>query len=432
MIFSNLIRLIRGNFSLRRSSTLSPLLSVAVAAGVSFLLLSLVIGVRRVAVGGVLAKLPITRLVVGPKQLDFLFLRLGSPTTSFEAGIIDSIRALDGVSAVWPEMVMTMPTSLVGNLIGTAFGTDCATYGVHPDFFPEEERSAAFDTPLSAGEPTPAILSSQLIDLYNSGFAEAQNLPSLSSKALVGRHFTLFLGTSSFFPAPPAGKTKQIRCRIVGLSDLVSVTGVTVPIETARKWHAWFYDGIEQEKFSSLHVILSSSEVVSDVRKEIEELGLHAKTSGEMADKIALVARYLSIVTGVLMLLLLLLAGLGTANTLGLEVSFQAQRIGLYRAVGASRRDILGIYLLRAVGLGVLGSISGLCVSLIVLLAAERILIHIAPFIARLPTSPLAVSPFAVIVSGTLAVAACVLAGIGPALRAANIDPVIALRRHEM
>ncbi len=430
MIFQNVWALARKSFSFTRTATISPLLSVAMASGASLLLLSLVIGVRRVGVGGLLSTLPITRLVVGPKQVDLLFLRLGSSTVSMESSAIDSLRNIDGVAAVWPEMVLTMPTSLTGNLIGTPFSTDCATYGVPLEFFPPEQRPSGFSR-AKTGEPIPAVLSLQLIDLYNSGFAGAQNLPGLSPKALLGRHFNLFLGTSSFFPSPPGGKTKWVRCKIVGLSDLVSVTGVTVPETYAKEWHEWYYDGAESPKFSSLHVVVESSEQVATVRKEIEALGLQARSPGEMAEKVALVSRYLSFATAVLMGLLLLLAGMGTANTLGLEVTFQAQRIGLYRALGASRKDVTRIYLLRAVWIGVSGAIAGLIPAAVLLLIADSLLVRVLPALARLPSSPLAISPFLMLISCVLAITASVVAGLGPAVKASRVDPVVALRRQE-
>lgn len=430
MIFRNLASLSLGGFSFRRASTISPLLSVAMASGATLVLLSLVLGVRKTGVGGILSTLPITRMVVAPKQVDVLFFRMGSPLASFEPSLIDSLQRIDGVRAVWPEMVMTMPTTLFGNLLGNAFTTDCAVYGVDAGFFPEEERTDEF-SPAPEGEPVPAVLSTQLVDLYNSGFAGAQNLPSLSHKALIGRHFTLYLGTSSFFPAPPGGKVKSVRCRIVGLSNLVSVTGVTVPRSSAASWHDWYYGGLESEKFASLHVILESSDKVADARMAIETMGLHARSGRELAEKIALISKYLSVVTAALVALFLLLAGLGTANTLSLEVSFQAQRIGLYRSLGASRSDILGIYLFRAAVLGAFGSALGLVPAAGLLTLADGLLQKVLPFLAGLPSSPLRVSLSLFVIAFLLGVAASTLAGIGPARRAANVDPVVALRSQE-
>jgi|GEM_PF-4062911 len=430
MILRNIVSLVGAGFTWRRTSTLAPLFSVAMAAGASLILMTLLFGLRRIAVGGVLSSLPITRLVVGPKQFDVLFFRIGSTAGSLNESLIDTLEDIPGVETILPEMILTMPTSLMGNLIGTSFSSDCATYGVPEEFFPENERPDEFK-PLSPGEAVPVILSSQLVELYNTGFADAQNLPGLSSKALIGRHFQLFIGTSSFFPAPPGTKIKTVRCRIVGVSDLVSVTGVTVPESYVRQWHDWYYEGEKEPKYASFHLILQSSDVVSDVRKSVETLGLQSRNSGEIADKVALLTRYLSLATGILMMVFLLLAGLGTAQTLGLEVTYHSQKIGLYRALGASRRDITRVYILRALTIGIVGAFCGTLPAVVLLSSAETWMARIFPFIGRLPSSPFHVSPAILAIALILSTGASLVAGFGPARRASRVEPVMAFRQRE-
>ena len=152
----------------------------------------------------------------------------------------------------------------------------------------------------------------------------------------------------------------------------MSVTGVTVPESYVRQWHDWYYEGEKEPKYASFHLILQSSDVVSDVRKSVETLGLQSRNSGEIADKVALLTRYLSLATGILMMVFLLLAGLGTAQTLGLEVTYHSQKIGLYRALGASRRDITRVYILRALTIGIVGAFCGTLPAVVLLSSAEN------------------------------------------------------------
>ena len=430
MTFRNLIALSTRSFAGRKVAHLAPLLSVAMASSTTFVLLSIAWGVHRVGVSGLLSSLPITRLVATARQVEVLFLRVGTPLSSLEDSTLASIRRIKGVTAVWPEQVLTMPTSLMGDLLGTDFSTDCAVYGVSDSFFPPDQRPKGF-THRTAGEPIPVVLSSQLVDLYNSGFAGSQNLPGLSQKALVGRHFTLFLGTSSFLPAGWSDRVTSANCVIAGVSDLVSVTGVTVPDAYAKEWHAWYHGIGAPSRYASIHVEVASSDIVAEVRREIEARGLQVGNPRELAEKIALASQYVSAATAAIIALFLLLAGVGTGTTLGLEVTLQAERIGIYRSLGASGKDVLRIYFARAVILGVVGAVAGLAVAAGLLAVVGRWLGAFLPFVTRLPATWLELRPGLALVSFLLGAGASSVAGLVPARRAARLDPADALRSAE-
>ncbi|MBN1426333.1 ABC transporter permease [Candidatus Fermentibacteria bacterium] len=423
MITRNTLSLAIRSFTRRKASSVAPLLSVAMATGTTFIVLSVATGVHKAGVSGMLSTLPITRLVATARQVDILFLRLGT-SSSLSEETVRSISRLKGVVSVWPEQVLTMPASLIGDLLGTTFSTDCAVYGVSHEFFPLRERPSEF-VPRPAGEPVPAVLSSQLIDLYNSGFAGSQHLPGLSPKALIGRHFTLLLGTSSFLPAERYDRTTSVRCEIVGLSDVVSLTGVTVPDSYALDWHRLYHGPSSPPAFASVHLEVASSDIVAQVRRDIESLGLHVQSPRELAEKIALVSRYISVAAGAIIALFLALAGIGTATTLGLEVALQAERIGVYRSLGASRHDILRLYVLRAFLLGLAGASAGLAAGLFLVAAARQALSTLQ---LGLPASWLTLNPWHALLALVLGVIASVGAGLVPALRASRLDPADALR----
>ncbi|MCU0612406.1 MAG: ABC transporter permease [Candidatus Eisenbacteria bacterium] len=428
MITRNLLALAVRSLAGRRASSVAPLLSLAMATGTTFVLLSIAWSLHGAGVSGLLSRLPITRMVVTARQVDLLFLRLGTPLSSLDDRSLQSVRAIEGVEAAWPELVLAMPVSLVGDLLGTTFSTDCAVYGVGGDFFPAGNRPPGF-VHREPGAAVPVVLSSQLIDLYNSGFAGSQNLPGLSRNALVGRHFTLFLGTSSFVPALPRDRVLSVRCEVVGLSDAVSVTGVTAPEAYAREWHRWFHGESTPVQYSSIHVEAASSSIVDRVRRDIESLGLQISNPRELAEKIALLSKYLSAAIAAIVVLFLVMAGVGTASTLGLEVTHQAERIGVYRALGASQSDVRRIYMARAAVLGLAGATLGLLPAIGLQVVMGNALEALVPIAANLPPSWREFNPALALISLSLGLATCVVAGIAPAHRAARLDPADALRR---
>jgi putative ABC transport system permease protein len=113
----------------------------------------------------------------------------------------------------------------------------------------------------------------------------------------------------------------------------------------------------------------------------------------------------------------LTVAGLGVMNLMLVSVSERTQEVGLLKAVGAARRQILAIFLTEAVLLAVTGAAIGL--------ALGFVLVRI--FVMLYPSFP--ASPPLWAIAAVLAVALLfgALFGVLPARRATDLDPVTAL-----
>ncbi len=117
----------------------------------------------------------------------------------------------------------------------------------------------------------------------------------------------------------------------------------------------------------------------------------------------------------------LAVAGIGIMNVMLVSVSERTGEVGLLKALGARRRQILDVFLVEAVMLSTAGAVVGVMVGVAVILIAARIW----PFI------PLQPSPGWIALVMTLAVGAGVAFGLMPARRAARLDAADALRgRH--
>jgi putative ABC transport system permease protein len=114
----------------------------------------------------------------------------------------------------------------------------------------------------------------------------------------------------------------------------------------------------------------------------------------------------------------LFVGGIGIANIMLVSVRERTREIGVRRAVGAKRRHIMLQFLLEAVVISLLGGLIGLS------LGAS--LIGLAGWLV--PTLPLRLSLDIVGIAFGFSAAVGVLSGVMPAHRAANLDPVEALR----
>ena len=126
----------------------------------------------------------------------------------------------------------------------------------------------------------------------------------------------------------------------------------------------------------------------------------------------------------------LVVAGLGIVNTLLMSVLERYQEIGIYKAIGASDGDLVVLFLTEAGIIGVLGGLGGLVLGRAVSWGLE-IAVNVYARTQGV-TEHLALFAFPIwllVATVVFAVTVSVLAGVYPAIRAARVDPIQALRR---
>jgi putative ABC transport system permease protein len=130
-------------------------------------------------------------------------------------------------------------------------------------------------------------------------------------------------------------------------------------------------------------------------------------------------------ITGVILLvsislssLGLLVGGIGVMNIMLVSVTERTREIGVRKALGARRFDIVGQFLTEAVTLSGLGGIVGIIFSILVTLLIS----------ALVPSLPSTVPMLAVAAGFSVSVMIGVFFGVWPAMKAAKLDPVDALR----
>jgi ABC-type antimicrobial peptide transport system permease subunit len=113
----------------------------------------------------------------------------------------------------------------------------------------------------------------------------------------------------------------------------------------------------------------------------------------------------------------LLVGGIGTMNVMLVSVSERTREIGVRRAVGARRRDVIAQFLLEAVLLSAVGGLIGIAVGILTVPVAAVINQGIA-----------LLDPGSIPLAFGVSLATGVVFGLYPAVRASRLDPIEALR----
>jgi putative ABC transport system permease protein len=112
-------------------------------------------------------------------------------------------------------------------------------------------------------------------------------------------------------------------------------------------------------------------------------------------------------------------------NTFSITVAQRVREFALLRAVGAGRRQVLGSVLTEAGVLGLVGSLIGLGLGVVLAVGLKALLDAVG---LELPAEGLVLATRTVVVSLVVGVAVTVFAAVGPALKATRIAPVQALQ----
>ena len=165
------------------------------------------------------------------------------------------------------------------------------------------------------------------------------------------------------------------------------------------------------------------AEVVAGIRRVIK--ARHGRddvtitTQAQMLDVLGSVLDVLTLAVGGVGAISLVVGGVGILTIMTIAVTERTPEIGLLRALGATRTQILSLFLGEALVLGVIGGAMGLALGM----GGARLLAF------SLPALPVHTPWFFVVAAEAVAMLIGLVAGVLPARRAARLDPVEALRQ---
>jgi putative ABC transport system permease protein len=182
--------------------------------------------------------------------------------------------------------------------------------------------------------------------------------------------------------------------------------------------------------YSALNVRLSSPQHVDRVKEAIKGMGFGTFALIDQFNEIRRGFLIMNMVLAAVGMIAIVVASLGIINTMVMSILERYSEIGIMKAVGAGDGDIRRIFFFESSAIGFLGGLFGFALGWLVSGVINRVVNY---FLARqgVPFIDYFSFPLWLFLGALLfSVAVSLAAGVYPAMRAARVDPVRALR-HE-
>ncbi|MDD4956312.1 MAG: ABC transporter permease [Candidatus Omnitrophica bacterium] len=258
------------------------------------------------------------------------------------------------------------------------------------------------------------------------------------SEEVVRREKVVILGTTVveklFGDKDPVGgtlKINRINFRVIGIAPPKGAGGfrdqddvVYIPITTAM------YRVLGKDYLDGLYVEVSDSASTDDAEEKIKALiikrhrlykndedAFNIRNMSEIQEMLTSTTKTMSLLLGCISAISLLVGGIGIMNIMLVSVTERTREIGLRKAIGARRKDIMAQFLIEAVVMTLTGGVMGIALGTLTAFSLSGI----AGWATR-------VSLYSVILATTFSIAVGVGFGLWPARKASELNPIEALR----
>ena len=217
---------------------------------------------------------------------------------------------------------------------------------------------------------------------------------------------------------------------LVALGGDASLNGATLTVVDMATAQQVFLQG--EDAYTDVWVRAADGVSQEELRDAVAPLlpdGVEAVTGDDAADESAsLLLEAISFLTTFLLIfagIALVVGGFLIVNTFSMLVAQRSRELALLRALGASRRQVVRSVQLEAFVVGLVGSVLGLGLGVLLALAIRAVFARVG---LDLGSQPLVLEPRTVVAAFAVGIVVTMVAAWGPARRTTRIAPVEALR----
>ncbi len=442
MRFWDLLSLISENLRRRKGRVVLTAIGVVIGTAAVVLLVSLATGLQKSATSNLWGITDLSRIDVYPNYGEGMYVEAvavgggggGGGTTSnvklLTPTVLDDIAAISGVKFVIPRDYMYGQ----GVIKFGKFETWAGIMGVKTENL--ENLGYELDRGTMDLRKGTLVAGSWMVqNFYVPNLRPGQEMPVMPDILDQRVKLKLTKWTSD-------GKevSRTVELKVVGiLKEMRNEAdgNFFVSMEELEAWNTWFNNGqrINRNKngYNDVVVRAESPDVVMDVTQQINDMGYMAYSPQSTVEGINSFFVILQVVFGGIGAIALLVAAIGIANTMTMAILERTREIGLMKAVGATNKDVLTIFLGEAAGIGFLGGLGGALLGWVGSFALNVVSMQFLASQAQqqgyMSTSLSADTPIWLLLFAIIfATLVGFLSGLYPALRAATLEPVTALK----
>ena len=277
---------------------------------------------------------------------------------------------------------------------------------------------------------TPSVAEARNYEVASGRFFTEDEVTAHERVIVIGQT----VATNLFGGQDPLDQTIKLNgasYRIIGVLESKGTNGIQdqddvaiAPINAARDTAAG------GSSISQIVVQATGSSAVDSAQSEIETVlaSTHTSSSGDSSSSSFRILnqasllqttndtnRTFTVLLGAVAAISLLVGGIGVMNIMLVSVTERTREIGIRKAIGAQRSDIVGQFIAEAVLLSMLGGLAGVIAGIVI---SQLKVVGVQPV----------VQPYSVLLAFGVAVAVGLFFGIYPANRAASLRPIEALR----
>jgi putative ABC transport system permease protein len=330
MRFLDVLKLSLRMFKARTMRTLLTILGMSVGIAAIMFLVSFGYGLQRTL---------LERITTSDALVSLDITTGKESAATLDQAMIQKIKNIPNVIDIIPAL------ELAGQGKFDALTLDVSTVSTAPGFLRSEGLKLASGRLFDPGARRDVVVTAGIAKVFEA-----------TPEEMLGRTVAL-----TFFQNPTSGS----RGESFDLGPVYTIVGVAegddniiyIPLDSLGDFPI--------ESFTKLKAKCRSTDILAQVRQDIEGLGLTASSISETIDQANKVFRAIQIILMVFGLIALIVSAIGLFNTLTIALLERTEEIGIMKAIGASKTSISLMFIMEATLMGFLGSVGGVLLGLL-------------------------------------------------------------------